>query len=320
MKLRVGTRRSALAQTQTRHVMALISALFPKVELVIKLTSSVADRDRVSEFHQFGGTGLFTQEPEERLLRNECDIVVHSLKDLPTKVMDGLVLAAVPEREDPRDVVCGTKLADLKPGARVGTASLRRRAQLLAMRPDLEIVPIRGNLQPRLGKLKGPNGLDAVVLAAAGLKRLGLEAEVAEYLDPEIFPYSVSQGALGVEARAADQDILDILSAIQCEKARAEVEAERAMLHTLGAGCSLPVGVMTRWTGPGHFEIKAQVTALDGSEKIIADGIGARENAAQVGVSTGQVLKERGGAKLLEESYRNTLPHFKMHGGAGQSA
>lgn len=313
MKLRVGTRRSALAQTQTRHVMGLIAALFPKVELVIKLTSSVADRDRVSEFHQFGGTGLFTQEPEERLLRNECDIVVHSLKDLPTKVMDGLILAAVPEREDPRDVVCGTKLADLKPGARVGTASLRRRAQILAMRPDLEIVPIRGNLQPRLGKLKGPGGLDAVILAAAGLKRLGLEAEVAEYLNPELFPYSVSQGALGIEARAVDKDILEVLAAIQCEKARAEIEAERAMLHTLGAGCSLPVGVMTRWMGNGHLEIHAQVTALDGSEKILADGIGARENAAELGISTGKLLKDRGGAKLLEESYRNQLPHFKLH-------
>ena len=270
MKLRIVTRRSTLAQTQTREIMARISARFPDVEFTIRFTSSVADRDRVSEFHQFGSTGLFTTEPEENLVRNECDLVVHSLKDLPTRLMDGLVLAAVPEREDPRDVVCGTPLVDLKPGARVGTASLRRRAQLLAMRPDLEIVPIRGNLQPRLGKLKGPNGLDAVILAAAGLRRLGLENEVAEYLDPALFPYSVSQGALGVETRLADTELREMLRAIQCEKSRAEVDAERAMLHTLGAGCSLPVGVMTRWTDSKNIEVRAQVTALDGSEKINA--------------------------------------------------
>lgn len=314
MKLRVGTRRSALAQTQTRDVIAMIQAKFPDVECVIKFTSSIADRDRVSEFHQFGSTGLFTQEPEEHLIRNECDLVVHSLKDLPTKVMDGLVLAAVPEREDPRDVVCGTRLADLKPGARVGTASLRRRAQLLAMRPDLDIVPIRGNLQPRLGKLKGPNGLDAIILAAAGLKRLGLEADVAEYLDPALFPYSVSQGALGIECRLADTPIIDMLAAIQSPRARAEIEAERAMLHTLGAGCSLPVGVVTGWTSDGQLTIEAQVTALDGSESITATAQGARTEAAAIGIATGQALKAKGGTKLLEESYRSHLPHFKLYG------
>jgi hydroxymethylbilane synthase len=294
--------------------MALLQAKFPSAEFTIKFTSSVADRDRVSEFNQFGSTGLFTQEPEEHLIRNECDLVVHSLKDLPTKVMDGLVLAAVPEREDPRDVVCGTKLDDLKPGARVGTASLRRRAQILALRPDLEIVPIRGNLQPRLGKLKGPNGLDAVILAAAGLKRLGLEADVAEYLDPQRFPYSVGQGALGVECRLSDPNIIAMLETIQCTKSRAEVEAERAMLHTLGAGCSLPVGVVSRWEEGGWLSIAAEVTALDGSDRIKANASGKREEARSIGVAVGEALKAKGGTKLLEESYRSHLPHFKLYG------
>ena len=311
MKLRIGTRRSALAQTQTREIMARLSALFPQVEFTIKFTSSIADRDRVSEFHEFRSTGLFTAEPEEHLKRGECDLVVHSLKDLPTTLMDGLVLAAVPAREDMRDVICGMRLAELPEGARVGTASLRRRAQLLGLRPDLEIVPIRGNVQPRLGKLR-TGGLHAVILAAAGLQRLGLADEIAEPLDPMMFPYSVGQGALGVEARAEDQEICAMLAAIQCTKSRAMVDAERAMLHRLEAGCSLPVGVMTRWTESGALEMRASVTALDGSETLVADGQAPATEATDLGIRVGDSLKQKGGVRLLEDSYRTHLPHFKM--------
>jgi hydroxymethylbilane synthase len=312
MKLRIGTRRSALAQTQTRHVISLIKAKHPDVECDVKLIMSVADRDRKSEFHEFKMTGVFTTEHEESLVRNDVDIVVHSLKDLPTKLMDGLVLAAVPTREDPRDAICGLKLADLKKGARVGTASLRRKAQIMALRPDVEVVPIRGNLQPRLNRTKGADKLDAVILAAAGLARLDLADQIAEVMDATLFPYAVGQGALGVECRADDQAIIDILADIQCSKARIEVDAERALLHALGAGCSLPVGVWTEWQG-NQLTLSAQITALNGQEKILATVSGPASDPVALGIKTSDQLRDKGGAALLESTYRDLVAHFKLH-------
>jgi hydroxymethylbilane synthase len=312
MKLRIGTRRSALAQTQTRHVISLIKAKHPEVECLIKLIMSVADRDRKSEFHEFKMTGVFTTEHEESLVRNDVDLVVHSLKDLPTKLMEGLVLAAVPEREDPRDAICGSTLAALQKGARVGTASLRRKAQIMALRQDIEVVPIRGNLQPRLNRTKGADKLDAVILAAAGLARLELGDQIAELLDAKLFPYAVGQGALGIECRASDKDIIALLADIQCSKARKEVDAERALLHALGAGCSLPVGVWTEWQGD-TMTLSAQITALNGQEKILATQSGPASDPAGLGIKVSDMLREQGGAALLESTYRDLVAHFKLH-------
>lgn len=311
MLLRVGTRRSPLAMAQTNFVIGLIKAAFPDIEFEIRSASTVADRDRVSEFHQFRMVGVFTTEHEEQLLRNEVDFVVHSLKDLPTTLRDGLVLAAVPKREDPRDALCGATLESLRPGARVGTGSLRRRAQILSLRPDVTVVPIRGNVGPRLAKIEGDDALDAVILAEAGLRRLGLADATTETLDPHAFPYAVGQGALGIEARAQDSDILKVLQAIQCPQTRAEVDAERAMMHTLGAGCSLPVGACANWKD-GRLTLQAQVTSLDGQERIIATEEGPAETAADLGVATGETLKTQGGTRILETSYREFNSHFKL--------
>jgi hydroxymethylbilane synthase len=313
MLLKIGTRRSPLAMAQTNYIMGLIKAKHPQTEFSLHPIATVADRDRVSEFHQFGMIGVFSTEHEEQLISGEADIIVHSLKDLPTTLRDGLVLAAVPERADPRDGLCGSTLADLKPGARVGTGSLRRRAQIKHLRPDVEVVPIRGNVGPRLAKIDGEDGLDAVILAQAGLQRLGLERATSELLDPHVFPYAVGQGALGVEARAADVEILALLKEIEDPRARAEVDCERAMLHSLGAGCSLPVGASTSWDGD-QLTLRAQITSLDGQKCIVASETGPSTQAVELGLATADVLRKRGGVEILESSYRSFGGHFKFIG------
>ena len=303
MLIKIGTRSSPLAMAQTHHIMGLIKAVLPEAEFTLHAIATMADRDRVSEFHQFGVVGVFAVEHESQLLSREVDCVVHSLKDLPTSLAEGLTLAAVPSREDPRDALCGATLHELPQGARVGTGSLRRRAQIQSLRPDVEVVPIRGNVGPRLRKIEGEGGLDAVILAAAGLRRLGLSGSASETMDPAVFPYAVGQGALGVEARAGDENLLAVLKRIEDPTARAAVEAERAMMHALGAGCSLPVGA-------GRLTLRSQVTSLDGRDKVVAVEEGPAERAREVGLASAERLRERGGAKILEASYRD-FSHFK---------
>jgi hydroxymethylbilane synthase len=310
MHLRIGTRRSPLAMAQTNHVMGLIKAKFPQAEFTLRQIATIADKDRKSEFHQFGMVGVFAVEHEQQLVNREVDFVVHSLKDLPTTLHEGLTLASVPPREDPRDGLCGTTMQALRQGARVGTGSLRRRAQILSLRPDVTVVPIRGNVGPRLAKIGGEDALDAVILACAGLKRLGLDAASSEVLDPMLFPYAVGQGALGLEARAEDEAVIAVLKAIECPQARAEVEAERAMMHALGAGCSLPVGACAVWK-EGELTLHAQVTSIDGAERVVAAEAGAPEQAERIGIAAADALKRQGGAKILEASYRGYYPSFK---------
>lgn len=313
MHLKIGTRRSPLAIAQTNYVIGLIKAKYPETEFSLHPIATMADRDRVSEFHQFGIVGVFSTEHEEQLVSREVDIVVHSLKDLPTFLRDGLVLAAVPEREDARDVLCGAALDALPQGAKVGTGSLRRRSQILSLRPDIQVVPIRGNVGPRLAKIKGEDHLEAVILAQAGLHRLGLTSAAYELLDPEMFPYAVGQGALGIQARGDDATIVAMLKDIEDPKARAEVDCERAMLHALGAGCSLPVGVYTNWN-EGRLTLHAQITSLDGQQKIVAVEEEPADRAVELGLATAETLRLRGGVKLLEASYRNFCSHFKFLG------
>ncbi|MCU4179230.1 hydroxymethylbilane synthase [Bosea sp. BH3] len=310
MHLRIGTRRSPLAMAQTRYIMGLIQAKRPEAEFTLCPIVTIAERNGASEFHEFGMVGVFAFEHERQLVSGEVDFVVHSLKDLPTVLHEGLVLAAVPEREDPRDALCGATLASLQSGARIGTGSLRRRAQILNLRPDVHVVPIRGNVGPRLARIEGEDSLDAVILAQAGLRRLGLEKVSAEALDPVLFPYAVGQGALGLEARAADTDVIEILKSIECPQARAEVDAERAMLHALGAGCSLPVGASASWR-EDRLVLQAQVTSVEGTERVVAGGSAAPERATELGLSVAETLKERGGAVILEKSYSSYYPTFR---------
>jgi hydroxymethylbilane synthase len=260
--------------------------------------SSVGDKDRRSGFQQIGGIGAFTKESEDALLHNEVDVVVHSLKDLPTRLQPGLMLAAVPEREDPRDALCGATFDELRPGLRIGTGSIRRKAQLLSICKDLDIRPIRGNVPPRLRKAKNKEGIDATLLAVAGLIRLGIRHEATEILDPIVFPYAVGQGALGIEARVTDTDIIEILQKIEHQKSRAEVEAERALMRRLEAGCSLPVGVSVVWR-EDSLTLRAQVTHPDGHKKILDESTGSYAEPETIGKSLGDKLLEQGAEEIL---------------------
>src|SRR5580658_1179686 len=238
----------------------------PVVRFKAKSVMTVGDKDRKTPLRTLGGGagGVFTSQLEQELLDGRVDIAVHSLKDLPTAPPDGLALAVTPPRADPLDALCGSTLAGLRPGARVGTGSARRIAQLKALRPDVEVVPIRGNVPPRLAKLK--SGLDAVILAAAGLYRLGLEDAITELLDPALFPPSPGQGALAVQVRAGDRELLEMLNAYGDPDADAAVRAERALLGELHSGCSVPVGALAT-RREGELTLNAQVTSLDGSNQ-----------------------------------------------------
>jgi len=201
-------------------------------------------------------------------------------------------------------------MATLRQGARVGTGSLRRRAQILNLRPDVTVVPIRGNVGPRLAKIGGEDALDAVILAQAGLRRLGMDEASSEALAPSLFPYAVGQGALGLEARAEDTAVIEVLKAIECPQARAEAEAEREMMHALGAGCSLPVGACASWDA-GRLTLHAQVTSVEGAERVDASDSAAPEQARELGLAVAETLKARGGVAILEKSYRGYYPTFK---------
>ena len=243
--LRLGTRRSPLAMAQSGMVAAAVTAATGRaVELVEIATYGDTSQATNELIAQIGGTGVFVNSLREALLREEVDFAVHSLKDLPTAPAEHLVLAAVPEREDVRDVLVardGHKLADLPAGARIGTGSLRRAAQLRLLRPDLEVVAIRGNIDTRAGYVASGR-LDGVLLAYAGLSRLGRLCEATDFLDPAEFLPAPGQGALAVECREADTALREALAALDHRPTRAAVVAERALLSTLEAGCSAPVG------------------------------------------------------------------------------
>ncbi|WP_432510314.1 hydroxymethylbilane synthase [Kineococcus sp. SYSU DK001] len=258
--LRLGTRRSALATTQSSWVADLLRANGFDVELVEVTTRGDVDRAPLA---QIGGTGVFVSALRDALLAGEVDLAVHSLKDLPTTAADGLALAAVPEREDPRDALVaagGRTLAELPAGARVGTGSPRRQALLRALRPDVEVVAIRGNVDTRVGFVTSGE-LDAVVLAAAGLTRLGRAGDITELFAPDVYVPAPGQGALAVECRADDDAVLTALAALDAPAVRRAVAAERQVLASLEAGCSAPVGAHVA-AGTLHVAVQDPAGAL----------------------------------------------------------
>src|ERR1700722_10675975 len=262
----VGARGSRLAQLMVKELITHLGAC-PVVEFRAKSVMTDGDKDSKTAARNLarGGGGVLPSQVKQDLLPGRVDIAVHSLKDLPTAPADGLVLAVTPPRADPLDALCGSTLAGLRPGARVGTGSARRIAQLKALRPDVEVVPIRGNVPPRLARSK--SGLDAVILAACGLRRLGLDDAITELLDPAVFPPSPGQGALAVQVRAGDRELLEMLNSFGDPDADAAVRAERALLAGLHGGCSVPVGALaTRCDGV--LSLSAQVTSLDGRSRV----------------------------------------------------
>ncbi len=299
-KLRLGTRASALARWQAGWVADQLAAAGHAVELVPIVTTG--DTSGIEPIGAIGSPGVFTKELQRALLDGRIDLAVHSLKDLPTDVVDGLSLAAVPEREDIADVLISRDrraFARLKPSAVIGTGSLRRRAQLLHARPDLQMRDIRGNVDTRVRKLH-EGQFDAIVLAAAGLNRLGLASEVTERLPTEIMLPAVGQGALGIETRSDDQSTRRALAALDHAETHAAVRAERSMLARLLGGCLAPVGAWCRATEPGRLELTAAVLSYDGRQKLVASQIADAAGADRLGREVAEQLLADGAAALIE--------------------
>jgi hydroxymethylbilane synthase len=301
--LLLGTRGSVLALTQSGHVADGVRALGREVELHRVVTYGDTSPAAIA---QLGGTGVFVTALREALLRGECDLAVHSYKDLPTAPADGLVVVAVPPREDPRDVLVardGLTLGELPGGARVGTGSPRRAAQLRALGLGLEVVPVRGNVDTRIGFVTG-GGLDAVVLARAGLARLGRLDEATEVLDPlQVLP-APAQGALAVECRADDSELAALLAGLDSPDTRTAVAAERALLGALEAGCTAPVGALAEVVEgePGNGDevfLRGLVAALDGSDTLRLSATGPADDAGGVGRRLAAELLDRGAAGLV---------------------
>jgi len=300
-RLRVGTRGSPLALRQTELVLGRLKELRPEVEVEVAPIRTSGDRLAQAALAESGGKALFVKEIEEALLEGRVDLAVHSLKDLPAELPERLCLAAFPPREDPRDVLVsrqGGGLADLPASAVVATSSLRRRAQLLARRPDLRIEQIRGNVDTRLRKL-GDRLYDAIVVAAAGLGRLGLSPDTACPLAPDEFIPAVGQGILAVEARARDRSLLDLLRGLDHEPTRWQAESERAFLRHLGASCHTPVAAHAL-IRDGELRLAGMVAGLDGRRMIRGEVVGACEGAVLLGQKLAEDLKARGAQIILD--------------------
>jgi hydroxymethylbilane synthase len=295
----IASRGSQLALWQARWVQAQLAAA--GVECRIEVIKTTGDKITSVPLAQVGTKGLFTKEIEEALLEERADLAVHSLKDLPTELPEGLVLAAIPEREDPRDALVGSTLAALASGAKVGTSSLRRAAQLTGLRPDLTLESVRGNLDTRLRKLD-EGQYDAILLAAAGLKRLGWGERIAELLPVETMCPAVGQGALAIETRASGPGF-DACRGLDHADTHAAVAAERGLLLSLGGGCQVPIGAYATVEG-GRLRMVAIVASPDGVELVRGASEGPTDLAERIGRKLGEDLLNRGARRILEAVYR----------------
>lgn len=295
-RLRLATRRSPLALEQARRVAALLAEAEAGLEVELVELDSRGDRDLASPIAELGGVGVFAKEVQAAVLDGRADVAVHSAKDLPTEAVAGLVVAAVPERLDAADVLVGARLAELPQGARVATGAPRRVALLHALRPDLECVSLRGNMARRLAQV-GVDGVVAVVAAAAALERLGVAPEVVDRLDPEAFTPQVGQGALALECRSDDAEVLGRLAAIDREDLHRALLAERAFLATLGSGCSIPAGCYAR-SRDGSVEASGFLGQLDGSAQVRARADG--DDPEALGRSLAEAMLADPAASALE--------------------
>jgi len=303
--LRIGTRGSLLALRQSEQVKAALSAMHPELRIELKIIKTTGDKILDVPLAKVGGKGLFVKEIEEALLARQVDLAVHSMKDVPAMLPEGLEIAAVPAREDPRDVLVSGKagtLEELPHGAVIGTGSLRRGAQALALRPDLRVETLRGNLDTRLRKARD-GGYDAVILAAAGLHRMGWKDRITAYLDPDVFIPAIGQGALGIEVRADDREVWGLLRGLHDVPTAAAVTAERAFLKELEGGCQVPIG--------GHAQVRGASVALTGlvasldGRTLYRETLQAPcEEAERLGRELARELLDRGARTILEEVYR----------------
>jgi len=305
--VRIATRRSPLAKWQANHVAGLLRQREPGLDVVLHELMTRGDRILEVPLSQVGGKGLFVKEIEDALINGDAEIAVHSMKDLPALLADGLAIGAVPVREDPRDALCSPRwktFDQLPRGARVGTSSLRRSAQLKALRPDLVTEVVRGNVQTRLDKASG--ALDAVVLAYAGLRRLGLDGHATQVFSPEEMLPAVAQGALALEARAADAVTMRRLAALDDADTRHRVEAERGFLARIEGGCQVPIAGHATVAG-GQVHLRALVASLDGSRIIRGERRGPVAEARALGVALAEELIGRGADGILKEAEGKTV-------------
>src|SRR2546421_4888402 len=289
--LRVATRGSALARWQAERVVGLLG-----IDAEYVVVSTKGDERRDVPIHAMGGTGVFVKEVEQTMLDGRADVAVHSAKDLPSVTAPGLALAALPERGDARDALVGRAFDDIPTGGRVGTGSVRRRAQVAALRPDLGFGELRGNIPTRLEKAAA---FDAIVLAAAALDRLGVADRIAERLDPSVVVPQVAQGALAVECRAVDDETRELLAGIDDAGGRAAVTAERAYLAALGGGCNLPCGALAETDEDGTVRLEVLLASLDGRITLRVDVEG--DDPQAVGAEAARrLLDELGGRLVLD--------------------
>ncbi len=299
--LTIGSRASDLALWQTHYVRDLLRANHPTLEIAIKIIQTTGDKILDSSLSMIGGKGVFTKELETALLDGEIDIAVHSLKDLPTTLPDGLTLGAIPERAKVEDVFLSkdtnARLMDLPDGATIATGSMRRTAQLLTKRPDFRIVDIRGNVPTRIRKMLESNW-DGMILARAGLDRLGLTAHIAHTISLEWVLPAAGQGALGIECRSNDSKTLALLAPLNHDETRQGVTAERSLLNALGGGCQVPIGAHGKIVG-NALELSGCIAAMNGESLVRAVHTGLSVNAELIGEELARTLLDMGGKELL---------------------
>jgi hydroxymethylbilane synthase len=309
MQLRIGTRGSALALWQAEWVRSQLTAAHPGLTVELVTIKTQGDKILDVPLAKVGGKGLFVKEIEEALLEGRVDLAVHSMKDMPAELLAGLHVAAMPLREDPRDVLVtreGSGFADLPPGARVGTSSLRRAAQLLHLRADLKIETLRGNLDTRLRKLE-TQGFHAVVLAAAGIKRMGLSHLITQYLEPELMLPAVGQGALGIETRTEDPTTNELVAGLAHLPTMEAVRAERAFLRRLQGGCQVPIGGYATLEGE-RLALTGMVADLQGRRVIRRVLQGETRQAEEIGESLAEMVLSAGGAEILAAICGSAVP------------
>ena len=312
-ELRIGTRGSQLALYQANWVREkLIEAHLGLTVTLIKIKTT-GDKIQDVPLAKMGGKGLFVKEIEEALIQKKIDLAVHSIKDVPTEFPKGLHLSVITQREDPRDVFIssdGRVLKDLPRKAKIGTSSLRRQAQLLHFRSDLELVPLRGNLDTRLKKLKTMS-LDGIVLALAGVKRLGLKERITEIIPTEISLPAIGQGALGIETRLGDKEVEEQIQFLNDKDSWIAVSAERAFLKKLEGGCQVPIAAFARTVGT-TFQMDGLVGTIDGKRLVRHHLEGPIEKAESLGIELAEILLGKGAREILDEIYQRSGPPIKI--------
>ena len=305
--LKIGTRGSKLALWQANWVKSALNTQHPSFSVELVIIKTKGDKILDVPLSKVGGKGLFVKEIEEALLDGRIDLAVHSMKDMPSEIPKGLCIGAIPERENPQDILISKKglpLSQLEPGARIGTSSLRRAAQLLHARPDMHVFPLRGNVDTRLKKLETEN-LDAIVLAAAGVKRLGLENRITQFLDENIMLPAVGQGALCIEIRQNDPEVAPIVAKLEHPQTRTIVMGERAFLNRLEGGCQVPIAAHGKIDNT-LFSICGLVATVDGKTLIKETFSGPEDSAETIGVELADHLISMG-AKTIMENLKSDL-------------